>query len=123
MERIKVAVSPFYRGEGWVDEKTLITFEPNEHALNVYSIPADLDLSGIKKAIQLNTLILVEGNVGDFNKIEEIVVESPKVEEPVKEEEPVVEEPKEEESLLDVDLDVKIQEAPKKKAAKKKATK
>ena len=118
MERIKVAVSPFYRGEGWVDEKTLITFEPNDKALNVYSIPADLDLSGIKKAIQLNALFLVEGNVGDFNTIEEVVVEAPKVEEPAQEEEAVVEEPKEEEPVLEA------QEAPKKKApAKKKTTK
>lgn len=115
MERIKVAVSPFYNGEGWTDEKTLITFEPNDKALNVYSIPADLDLSGIQKAIKLNALFVVEGNVGDFNTVEEIVVEAPKVEEP--KEEVVVEEPQEEEPVLEA------QEAPKKKATKKKATK
>lgn len=81
MGRIKVAVSPFFGGESWTDELTNITFEKNPRGLNVYSIPDNLDLTNIKKAIRLNTLILVEGNIGDFNEVEEVVIEASKVEE------------------------------------------
>ena len=95
MERIKVAVSPFYGGENWTDELTNITFEKNPRGLNVYSIPSGLDLTNIKKAIRLNSLILVEGNVGDFNEVEEVVIPEPVQEEPAAEvqavEEPVLE--------------------------------
>jgi hypothetical protein len=95
MERIKVAVSPFYGGKDWTDELTNIKFEKNPRGLSVYSIPAHLDLTNIRRAIRLNSLLLVEGNVGDFNEVEEIVVEAPKVEEPAVEEpiEEVVVEP------------------------------
>lgn len=128
MERIKVAVSPFFSGEDWVDELTNITFEKNPRGLNVYSIPTMLDLTNIRKAIRLNTLILVEGNVGDFNEVEEIVVEAPKEEEVVKEApveevveetpvEPVVEEPAAEEPVLETK---EVKKPARKKAAKKK---
>lgn len=118
MERIKVAVSPFFSGEDWVDELTNITFEKNPRGLNVYSIPADLDLTNIRKAIRLNALILVEGNIGDFNEVEEIVVEAPK-EEVVKEEpvEDKVEEPVAEEPVLEAK---EVKKPARKKAAKKK---
>jgi hypothetical protein len=110
MERIKVAVSPFYGGDNWTDELTNITFEKNARGLNVYSIPASLDLTNIKKAIKLNALILVEGNVGDFNEVEEVVVPEPVVEAPV--EAPAADEP-----VLTVQEEV---EAPKKKPSTKK---
>lgn len=100
MERIKVAVSPFYGGEDWTDEATNITFSVNPRGLNVYSIPANLDLSGIRRAIRLNSLILVEGNVGDFNEVEEIVVEEPVTEAPK-------EEVKAEEPIIDVEIGIK----------------
>ena len=118
MERIKVAVSPFYGGEDWTDELTNITFEKNGRGLNVYSIPANLDLTNINKAIRLNALILVEGNVGDFNEVEEIVVEAPKAEEPAVE--APVEEVKEEEAQEEVVMEAKAEE---KKPARKKAAK
>ena len=120
MSRIKVAVSPFYGGESWTDELTNITFTKNPRGLNVYSIPEDLDLRNIKKAIQLNALILVEGNVADFNEVKEIEVEAPKVSiqdtvEKTKTEAPE-EEPKEE-------VVEEKKEKPKKKTTKKKTAK
>lgn len=124
MERIKVAVSPFYGGENWTDELTRITFEKNDRGLSVYSIPADLDLTNIRKAVHLNALILVDGNIGDYNEVNETVVEkpakeSPKEEAPVKEEAaPVAEEPKEEAPAEEPELSIK-EEAPKKPARKK----
>jgi hypothetical protein len=117
MERIKVAVSPFYGGENWTDELTGITFEKNARGLNVYSIPASLDLTNIRKAIRLNALILVEGNVGDFNEVEEVVIPEPVVEEPVEE---VVQAPVVEEPTLDIEIGIKEEEASKKKSTKKK---
>lgn len=98
MTRIKVAVSPFFGGEDWVDEYTGIHFTKNPIGLNVYSIPENLNLTGVSKAIRLNALILVEGNIGEFNEVEEIVVEESKVEEvKVEIQEEKVEAPKEEE--------------------------
>ena len=116
MERIKVAVSPFFTGESWTDELTNITFEPNARGLNVYSIPAHLDLTNIRKWIRLNSLVLVEGNVGDFNEVEEIVVEAPKEEVAVVVEEPVVE-------AKAVEAKAPAKKAPAKKAVTKKTTK
>lgn len=113
MERIKVAVSPFFTGESWTDELTNITFEPNARGLNVYSIPANLDLSNVRKWVRLNSLVLVEGNIGDFNEVEEIVVEAPKEEVKVAVEEPAVEA-----KAVEVTEEKK---APAKKAAPKKA--
>lgn len=98
MARIRVAVSPFYGGEDWTDAATGITFKRNEHGLSVYSIPEDIDLSGIRKAIRLNALMLIEGKVPYGTdeviihkepvkeiKAEEIEVEEVKAEEAVKE--------------------------------------
>lgn len=86
MERIKVAVSPFYSGKGWTDEYTNIRFETNPRGLNVYTIPTNLDLTGINKSIRLNSLILVEGDIEDFNEVKEVVIgdeHKEKIEEPV----------------------------------------
>jgi len=118
MERIKVAVSPFFGGDNWTDEQTNITFEKNPRGLNVYSIPTELDLTGIKKAIQLNALIVVEDNVGMFNEVNDIVVEAPKEE--VKAEEPA-EEVKVEAKAEEVQEE-KPKAAPKRRTTKKKPT-
>lgn len=117
MKRIKVAVSPFYGGESWTDEKTGITFETNPRGLNVYSIPANADTRGIQRAIRLNQLMLVEGEIEKYNEVNEVVVDE------VKEEAPVVEE--KEEAKPEPKEEAKEEEpAPKKKApAKKKTTK
>lgn len=128
MERIKVAVSPFYGGENWTDELTRITFEKNERGLSVYSIPANLDLTNIRKAIRLNALILVEGNVGEHNEVVETIVEepakeTPKEEAPVEEEAaPVAEEPKEE-APAEEEAELSIKEEAPKKPARKRAAK
>lgn len=97
MARIKVMVSPFYSGEGWLDKSTGINFEPNKTGQPaIYSIPEGKDLSGIKKAIQINSLFLVEGTIEELKEIE---VKEPKKEEEKEEpkEEPVVEIKEEEE--------------------------
>ena len=129
MDRIKVAVSPFYGRESFTDELTNITFERNEGRMTVYSIPANLDLTNIRKAIRLNSLIHVEGNLGegvDEVVIETPVIEEPKIEEP-KQEEDTVEEPVEapEEAPVEEEVQMESKAAPKKAAKKttKKATK
>lgn len=88
MTRLKLIVSPFYRGEEWTDEGTGITFKRNDTAdVTTYSVPEDTkDFSGIRKAIKLNALILVEGIVpNEEMKEEKIVKEEPAKEEPAKE--------------------------------------
>jgi hypothetical protein len=112
MARIRVAVSPFYGGEAWTDELTGIKFEKNPRGLNVYSIPNKANLTNIRKAIRLNSLILVEGNVGDFNEVDEVIVPEKEV---------VVEEPKEEvvEEEIIVELKEEAEEAPVKAPAKR----
>lgn len=60
--KVIVAVSPFYRGLGWKDEGTGITFKADV-LMKHYSIPKTKDLSGIAKQIHLNNLILVEGDL------------------------------------------------------------
>lgn len=87
MARIRVAVSPFYGGEAWIDEATGIQFEKNIHGLTVYSIPENVDLSGVQKAIRLNALMLIEGNLPQ--EAEEVIVPEPVVELPVEEVEEV----------------------------------
>ena len=117
MSRIKVAVSPFYGGESWTDELTKITFEKNPRGLNVYSIPQNVDLKNIRKAIRLNALILVEGNIGDFNEVEEIIIPEVETKEDVKME--IKEEPKAEQVEQVEEVQKK---APAKKAPVKKTT-
>jgi hypothetical protein len=93
MARIKVAVSPFYRGEDWTDAGTGIHFEQNEHGVNIYSIPEEADLSGVRRAIRLNTLMLIEGTIPE-DVVKELAPEPTPVVEEVKEE-TVEEAPKE----------------------------
>ena len=91
MAYIKVAVSPFYGGEGWTDEKTGITFQKDKSGfMSTYVIPEEADLSGIRKAIQLNALILLEGTIEDLETVKK--KEEPKTE--VKEETKIEEEKK-----------------------------
>lgn len=90
---LKVAVSPFFGGENWHDEVSGITFEKSKyHTLNVYdisSVTAD-KLGGIRKAILLNALILMEGSldVDAAAPVQEPAKEEVKVEEPAVEEAP-----------------------------------
>ena len=81
MNRLKVGVSPYFTGEDWTDEATGIFFEKSKLGnMNIYSIPDDADLKGIVRALQLNLLVLIEGEVP------KVKVEEPKKEEPKKEE-------------------------------------
>lgn len=123
MERIKVALSPFYTGEAFVDELTNITFEPNPRGLSVYSIPAELDLTNIKRFIRLNILTLVEGNIGEYNEVVETVVEAKEVVQekaPAKAEE-VVE--AKAEGIAEEKVEAKEVKPAPKKASRKKPTK
>jgi hypothetical protein len=114
MGRIKVAVSPFFGGKSWVDEYTGIKFEKSTHGLAIYEIPEGYDLTGIKKSLRLNNLMLVEGDPSLNNNVEEVVVPEPT---------PVVEAPVEEVVLDEQPAEVAVEEIeePKKKPNKKKA--
>jgi hypothetical protein len=99
MADIKVAVSPFYGGEDWTCDKTGITFRRSVNGLNVYTVSTDLDLTNIRKAIRLNALLLMKGELPEAPveevkqpKQEEVKVEEPKVEVEVEAKEEVVEE-------------------------------
>lgn len=95
MAHIKVAVSPFYGGEGWTDEKTGITFQKDKSGfMSTYIIPEGADLSGIRKAIQLNALILLEGTIEDSGTAKEKEESKTEVKEEVKIEEEKKEEKK-----------------------------
>lgn len=92
MKRIKVMVSPFYGGDEWIDAGTGIVFKQNKTGdAAIYSIPENADMSGIRKAIQLNTLFLVEGTIADLKEEAKAPKEETKVVEEVKEVEPAVE--------------------------------
>lgn len=111
---IKVAVSPFYGGEDWTCDKTGITFKRSVNGLNVYTIDADSDLTNIRKAVRLNALILMKGELPKEAAAE---VEEPKQEEP-KEDEPKVEakeEPK-------AEKEDEVEEKPKAKSTKSRKT-
>lgn len=62
-EHIVVSISPYYRGFGWVDAATNIAFKPNHGKIERVVIDKSKDLTGIMRAIQLNQLILLEGEV------------------------------------------------------------
>lgn len=62
-EHIVVSISPYYKGFGWVDAATNITFKPNHGKIERVAIDKSNDLTGIMRAIQLNQLILLEGEV------------------------------------------------------------
>jgi hypothetical protein len=110
---IKVAVSPFFGGEDWTDIYTGIQFKKSTHGLSIYVIPDGLDLTGIRKSIRLNNLMLVEGDPSLNNIVEETIIPEP-VKAPV--EEVVLDEQPAEEVVIE-----EVVEAPKKKANKKKA--
>lgn len=59
---IKVALSPFYDGIGWIDKKTGIKFVKGG-LMQHYTIPVSSDLSDIKRQVMLNNLLLIEGDL------------------------------------------------------------
>lgn len=86
---LKVAVSPFFGGDSWTDELTGVKFERSKTGtLAVYdlsNVQAN-KLDGIRKAIRLNALILMEGELGEqvfaepvkeVKEVKEVVVETP----------------------------------------------
>lgn len=124
MAQIKVAVSPFFRGESWTDECTGIKFEKNQRGLSIYVIPDTYNLTSIKRSIRLNNLMLVEGDPSIMNEVKEVVVPEPTpAVEPVQAPAPV--EAPAEEVVLDeqpaaVEASVEEVEKPKRKSNKKK---
>ena len=61
---IIVTVSYWYRGKGWIDPRTQIEFKGDQKGLPI-TISKSKDLTGIKRSIILNNLILLEGNLGE----------------------------------------------------------
>lgn len=59
---IKVALSPFYNGIGWIDKKTGIKFVKGG-LMQHYTIPVSSDLTDIKRQVMLNNLLLIEGDL------------------------------------------------------------
>lgn len=86
MANVVVALSPFFGGkEGFLDEVSGIHFKFGQRGeLQPYDITRVSKLEGIKRAVRLNVLLLVEGSLDDI--VQEVTVEK----------EPVVEAPKEE---------------------------
>ena len=69
MSRFSVALSPFFGGDKWEDELSGIVFEKDPYGqLKVHSVPLDVELSNIIKAIRLNVLILVDGSLEELEK-------------------------------------------------------
>lgn len=69
-DTIKVAISPFYKGMGWIDAGTQLKFKSGA-LMKYYTIPKNRDLTGIKRSVMLNQLILVEGNLDDVEDIQD----------------------------------------------------
>ena len=61
---IIVTVSYWYRGKGWIDPRTQIEFKGDQKGLPI-TISKSKDLTGIKRSIILNNLILLEGDLGE----------------------------------------------------------
>lgn len=59
---IVVAVSYYYGGRGWTDPYTNIDFKADQKGLPVV-ISKDKDLTGIKRSVRLNNLLLLEGDL------------------------------------------------------------
>lgn len=120
--QIKVALSPFFGGKkGFKDEVSGIHFTHGGRGeIQVYDITNETKLEGIRSALRLNVLMLLEGTL-DSEQEQVTVVEEPKVEAPVvetPEEVVVVETPLEDGTLL---VEEVAKEAPKaKQQAKKK---
>lgn len=72
-EVIVVAVSYYYGGRGWTDPYTNIDFKANQKGLPIV-ISKDKDLTGIKRSIRLNNLLLLEGDldISGENSLEKI---------------------------------------------------
>jgi hypothetical protein len=82
-EDIKVAVSPFYTGKDWTCDKTGITFRRSVNGLNTYVVNPKSDLTNIRKAIRINSLILMQGELPEDEpvKAKELKKEETKKEE------------------------------------------
>jgi hypothetical protein len=107
--KLKVAVSPFFAKDFFVDEVSGIKFEKsNSSAVYPYDISNETKLEGIRKAVRTNILWLLEGTLPE----EEVPVAKPA---PT----PVVEEPKAEAPAEEVVAEVEVEEAPKSKGTKK----
>jgi hypothetical protein len=81
---LKVALSPFFGGTEYTDEVSGLTFENRKDgSIAIYDVTKELDLSGIRKAIRLNVLLLVEGGLPkeDVAPIAEVEKAEEKVEE------------------------------------------
>lgn len=92
MVKLKVAVSPFYAKEVFHDEVSGIKFEKSKNAgLYPYEISKDTKLDGIRRAIRLNVLMLLEGQLPEEEIKQPVAqpVEVPEVQE--SEEEPEAE--------------------------------
>lgn len=61
-EKITVAVSPFYSGLGWTDKYTSIEFKPSANYYPI-TISTNRDLTGIRRSLRLNTLVLLNGEL------------------------------------------------------------
>lgn len=75
--RIKVAVSPFYKGCGFTDEKTGITFKEGQQFLRVYNIPENFDLTGVDALVKQNLLMVMPDNVALYNEVVEEDINPP----------------------------------------------
>jgi len=71
MKYIDVIVSPFFKGDPLLEEKTGVTFEQYDIYPTIYRINKEADLSGIKSLIRKNILVLVEGEMEDVVEIKE----------------------------------------------------
>jgi hypothetical protein len=100
---LKVAVSPWYIKDAFYDEVSGINFEKSKaSAIYPYEIAEGTNLDGIRKAVRLHILMLLEGQLPEQAPVtaEKPVVEAPKEEALVTEEvqeevsEPAVEAPK-----------------------------
>jgi len=81
MKYIDVIVSPFFQGGPIHEEKSNLTFEAYDIYPTVYRINKEADLSGIKSLIRQNILVLVEGEIDEKLKVEEVPLkEQPKQE-------------------------------------------
>jgi hypothetical protein len=86
--KLKVALTPFFAKDAFYEEVSGINFEKSKvSGLYPYDISNTKNLEGIRKAVRLNILMLIEGQLPDEAPVKEAkpVVEEPKVEAPVEE--------------------------------------
>ncbi|BCO16160.1 hypothetical protein_gp107 [Bacillus phage vB_BceM_WH1] len=78
-KRIRVAVSPSYRGHGFTDELTGVTFhQGSDRHLKLYNIHEDMDFKGIDSLVRQNLLLVLPDDVELFNEFVEEDVNPPK---------------------------------------------